>query len=203
MTDNKLSTQFQIQSLLVQERYYRDTMQWEKLRQCWHPDPKQTYLKISWFKGDIDGFVSGSQAMVKGTKAFHTITPVEIHVVGEKAFSESVGSIQIRLCLDGKEYDCVSNCRFISRLQKTDDGWKLLSLVVIYDRDSLVPTMPCVSSLDFTLDFQKARESYKYLSWVISQKGFQVDQTLPGTDNLDSVTELMNESHAWLSKSDT
>lgn len=156
------------------------------------------------YNGDIEGFVSGSQAMIKGgTKALHTITPVEIHVVGEKAFSESVGSIQIRLRLDDKEYDCVSNGRFISRLQKTDDGWKLLSLVVIYDRDSLVPTMPSVSSLDFTFDFAKLRESYKSLSWVMSQKGFQVDQTLPGTDNLDSVTELMNEGHAWLSRSDT
>lgn len=49
MSDNTLLTQFQIQTLLVQERYYRDTSQWEKLRQCWHPDPTQTNVKISWY----------------------------------------------------------------------------------------------------------------------------------------------------------
>ncbi|KAJ5897399.1 hypothetical protein N7504_007687 [Penicillium tannophilum] len=201
MSDNTLLTQFQIQTLLVQERYYRDTSQWEKLRQCWHPDPTQTNVKISWYNGDIDGFVSGSQAMVKGgTSALHTVTPVEIQIVGEKAFTESVGTIQVRICLDDKDYDCVSHSRFISRLNKTDQGWKLVSLIVIYDRDSLVPTMPSVSSLDFDFDFSKVRESYKCLSWVMSQKGFQIDQTLPGTDDPDSVTKLMDEGHAWLSR---
>ncbi|KAJ5526752.1 hypothetical protein N7513_010911 [Penicillium frequentans] len=203
MSDNTLLTQFQIQTLLVQERYYRDTSQWEKLRQCWHPDPTQTNVKISWYNGDIDGFVSGSQAMVTGgTKALHTVTPVEIQVAGEKAFTESVGTIQIRLRLDDKEYDCVSHSRFISRLNKTDQGWKLVSLVVIYDRDSLVPTMPAVSSLDFAFDFKSVRDSYKCLSWVMSQRGFQIDQTLPGTDDPDSVTKLMDEGHTWLSRSD-
>lgn len=158
---------------------------------------------MSWnrYNGDIDGFVSGSQAMVKGgTSALHTVTPVEIQIVGEKAFSESVGTIQVRIRLDDKDYDCVSHSRFISRLQKTDQGWKLVSLVVIYDRDSLVPTMPSASSLNFDFDLLKVRESYKCLSWVMSQKGFQIDQTLPGTDDPDSVTKLMDEGHAWLSR---
>jgi hypothetical protein len=134
--------------------------------------------------------------------SLHTINPVEIQVVGQKVFSESVGTIQLRIRLDDKEFDCVSNGRFISRLQKTDDGWKLVSLVVIYDRDSLVPTMPLVGSLDFAFDFSRVRESYKWLSWVMSQKGFQVDQTLPGTDDINAVTELMDAGHAWLSRSD-
>ncbi|KAJ5545816.1 hypothetical protein N7494_003401 [Penicillium frequentans] len=137
-----------------------------------------------------------------GTKALHTVTPVEIQVAGEKAFTESVGTIQIRLRLDDKEYDCVSHSRFISRLNKTAQGWKLVSLVVIYDRDSLVPTMPAVSSLDFAFDFKSIRDSYKCLSWVMSQRGFQIDQTLPGTDDPDSVTKLMDEGHTWLSRSD-
>jgi hypothetical protein len=53
MSDDKLLTKFQIQSLLVQERYYRDTLQWEKLRQCWHPDPTQTNIKISWYGSSL------------------------------------------------------------------------------------------------------------------------------------------------------
>lgn len=38
-----------IKSLLIRERYYRDSAQWDKLRQSWHPDANTTSLKISWY----------------------------------------------------------------------------------------------------------------------------------------------------------
>jgi hypothetical protein len=38
----------QIKSLLVRERYYRDTCQWQKLRDCYHPDALKTHIEITW-----------------------------------------------------------------------------------------------------------------------------------------------------------
>lgn len=43
-----LDNELQIKSLLVRERYYRDTCQWEKLRAAYHPDPSRTHIKITW-----------------------------------------------------------------------------------------------------------------------------------------------------------
>ena len=44
----KLLTELEIKNLIVRERYYRDTAQYQNLRDCWHPDEAQTRIKISW-----------------------------------------------------------------------------------------------------------------------------------------------------------
>jgi hypothetical protein len=41
-------TESEIKSLLVRERYYRDTNQWEKLRSSYHPDASKTHIDITW-----------------------------------------------------------------------------------------------------------------------------------------------------------
>jgi hypothetical protein len=41
-------TELEIKSLLVRERYYRDTAQWQKLRESYHPDASKTHINISW-----------------------------------------------------------------------------------------------------------------------------------------------------------
>lgn len=38
----------EIRSLIVRERYYRDTGQWSKLRGAYHPDASKTKVRISW-----------------------------------------------------------------------------------------------------------------------------------------------------------
>lgn len=43
-----ISQEFEIKSLLLRERYYRDTQQWDKLRNCYHSEPSNTSIKISW-----------------------------------------------------------------------------------------------------------------------------------------------------------
>lgn len=43
-----VTDEIEIKSLLVRERYYRDTCQWEKLRGCYHPDASKTSISISW-----------------------------------------------------------------------------------------------------------------------------------------------------------
>lgn len=45
----KQLTEQQIKSLLVRERYYRDTAQWENLRNSYHPDVSKTAIKITWY----------------------------------------------------------------------------------------------------------------------------------------------------------
>jgi hypothetical protein len=74
-----------VEQIVVTERYCRDTAQWTKLRNFWHPDPEKTSLKITWFKGTIDGHIMGSHAMAKrlmkkpgvGTVK-HIINPVDV-----------------------------------------------------------------------------------------------------------------------------
>ena len=39
--------EFQITSLLKRERYCRDSRQWQKLRNCYHPDPSKTRIEVA------------------------------------------------------------------------------------------------------------------------------------------------------------
>lgn len=132
-----------------------------------------------------------------GTGAVHTICPVEVHINGNKALSESTGSINIRFPYMGQQFDLVSFTRFISRLEYVDGGWKLLTLEAIYDRDCITPTLPSSRPVDLPLP-KEGRDSYKCVSWVLSQKGFKVKQDLPGVDDPPSCTRLMEESMKWL-----
>jgi len=80
-----------IEQIVVTERYARDTSQWDKLRSFWHPDNSQTSLKISWFSGTIDKYVTDIRTTSglhpqwknkgkhsKGLFSKHIIAPVDV-----------------------------------------------------------------------------------------------------------------------------
>ncbi|CAI7641809.1 unnamed protein product [Penicillium pancosmium] len=195
----QLFTELEVKSLLIRERYYRDTSQWDKLRNSYHPDPSTTSIKITWFEGNIDRFISGSKEMTKrGVRAAHTIQPVEVHVNGDKAVSESTGSISIRFALDGGDYDCVSYTRFLSRLQRVDGEWKILTLEAVYERDTIVPVTPSMENTQFVSP--GGRESYRWIGWLLDRKGFQIDPNLPGIDRPASVSKLIGNCWSWIER---
>lgn len=45
--DRHALDEFQIVSLLKRERYYRDSRQWQKLRNCYHPDSSKTRIEVA------------------------------------------------------------------------------------------------------------------------------------------------------------
>lgn len=131
-----------------------------------------------------------------GTGAIHTICPVEVHLNGEKAVSESTGSISIRFEHEGHEFDCVSITRFVSRLQKVTGEWKLLTLEAIYERDYIMSIMPSPSARLDVPSLSAGRQSYKCIAWLLSKKGFAVAQDLPGTDRPTSSEEFLTKTFA-------
>lgn len=38
----------EIRITLIRERFYRDSSQWTKMRECYHPNPLVTLIDISW-----------------------------------------------------------------------------------------------------------------------------------------------------------
>jgi hypothetical protein len=151
------------------------------------------------FEGDIEGFVNGSKAMASGgTQAVHIIIPVEIDINGNKALAQSTGNIQIRFQYDGNDYDCTSYTTFVSRLEKVDEEWKILTLDCIYDRDTLTAPIPVEKPVRLPVDQFVCRRSYKCIGWVLSLRGYNINQNLPGKDDPASVIHFMAENVAWL-----
>ncbi|KAI5456869.1 hypothetical protein BGZ63DRAFT_417262 [Mariannaea sp. PMI_226] len=186
-----------IKSLVLHERYYRDTSQWKNLRKCYHPDSQKTSIKITWFNGTADEFVAGSEKMAKGgTTSSHTVTPVIVQVRGHKAISESPGTINARFSYHDAEFDLISVARLVSRFEKVGSEWKMLTLEAIYDRDSIQSVLPGVG--EKIADLEGGRPSYKCLAWVLKQRGFEVDPNLPGSDRPGSGEKVLDDNLKWL-----
>lgn len=160
------------------------------------------------YQGDIDGFVAESRNMAEqGSSSIHTINPVQITLNGDKAFSVSVGSIISRFSKDEIDYDLVSQCRFLSRLERAGDdarrGWKMLSMEVIYVHDAIMPAVPAELREDVysvIAEGRAPRESYRGLAYVLGEMGYQVKDTLPGTDDQSSVEAVLQRNQSWLYK---
>lgn len=134
-----------------------------------------------------------------GTPGKHTFMPIEISVAGNRATSISTGSVNIRLQLDGYDYDIVSWVWFVSKLVKVNGEWKMLGFTAIYDRDSITPSTPLPPGTAPKIDVPKgARESYKYIDWILTQRGYSIARDLPGTDDEASKQKLLDETEAWL-----
>lgn len=134
-----------------------------------------------------------------GSRSVHNISPALVRMNAERALAESVGSILVRFDYKGVEYDLTSYTRFISRLERVDSQWKLLTLEALYEKDAIVPVLPNTKCLDFTPP-DNSRESYKCLSWLLSQNGFTIDPTLPGADCPGSSETVIEEGVRWMNE---
>lgn len=144
-----------------------------------------------------------------GNSASHTIQPVEITVHQSKAFAQSVGTICVRFEKDGADYDLVSTCRFLSRLQLVEivpgspSCWRMLSIEMIYLQDSIIPVTPPAFLADVSTAQCMAtkRKSYRLLSWALTRKGLTIRDDLPGSDDMASVQAVVGNNQKWLSGS--
>ncbi|KAL3483971.1 hypothetical protein BJX62DRAFT_230629 [Aspergillus germanicus] len=188
-----------IRFLIGRERYFRDTRRWKELRAAYHPDASRTYVHISWYKGDIDGFVAGSERLdTSSVSIIHKISPAITAFNGDKALCESVGDITARFTAsNGYEYDLISTARFISRLEKLESKWYMLSLEVIYIRDIIYP-VGVSPTPDYSSIRDWPRKSYQFVAWHLKDRGVEPASDLPGEDDPASEREVLDRNHEWL-----
>ncbi|KEF58347.1 uncharacterized protein A1O9_06273 [Exophiala aquamarina CBS 119918] len=200
------SEDFEIRSLVLRERFYKDTFQWDKWRRTYHDDDEKTWIEIAWISGTIDKFVRESKQMANRVSSTHFIQPVDVQIHGAKALAHSYGHITLRSSDDGHEYDMVSWGWWIHRAVKVEGAsgtsWMLVAMRFIYDRDSIIPTCP---SSKATLDVhtaEGARSSYKYLHWVLTRRGYEISAKLAGSDDRSSVESLRAQEEHWLNSTE-
>lgn len=186
----------EIFDLVRWERFCRDQKNWEGLQACFVPGSP---VRTTWFDGTIEDFVEGSRVkMAAGSTAKHWIFPVYLRVNGDRALSEAPAMIFDRRNADGVEYDFFQYCRFFSRVQKTDKGWRLASFEGIYQRDHFVPVddrkpLP----IDWDL-INSLRPSYRHLGYTQVVQGYEVNPELIGDDRPDLVEKFYAEEEDWL-----
>lgn len=187
-------------ALVLRERFARDKGDWDALAASYVPWAR---IRTTWFDGTPAGFASESRVLAEnGRLARHVVVPAWVKIAGERALVESNAEIQHRELVHGVEADMVQYCRFFSRVQRTDEGWRLASFDGIYTRDYLTPVNPEeIIPLDWTA-LRKLRPSYRVWSYTLGLRGFDVSQDIPADDRPDLLATFYREAEEWLAATD-
>jgi hypothetical protein len=182
-------------NLVRLERFWRDQCEWDKLEASFTEDG---VVRVSWFEGSAHDFAEGSRGMRhSGTLTKHLILPTHLRLNGNRALAESYG--QVHLCdkLDGIEYELICHCRFLSRVVRTTQGWRLATLECIYIRDVMSAIKPWETLVIDPDRLAKQRHAYRFLSYVLSAR-YKINQVLPGDDRPDILEKLYKAASDWL-----
>jgi len=192
----RLLDRTEIFDLVRFERLCRDQRDFAGMVACYLPNAP---VRTTWFEGPVEDFAEASCIkMGSGSQAKHWIMPARLEINEGRALVESPALIFDRLTFDGIEFDTFQYCRFVSRVIKTADGWKLGSFEGIYQRDQMQtvdPRDPLPVDWDV---IAKLRPSYKFIGYTQVKRGYNVNPELLGDDRPDLLQAFYAREQAWL-----
>jgi hypothetical protein len=196
-----LADKFLVAELAQAERRARDAKDWPLMLDCYHGDAR---IFLSWIDGTATEFVTRSQRMaeVPGGHALHQNGVTLVQLNGDRALADTSCAILMRRYFDGVECDVAGYCRHRSRVERRDGTWRLLSLVGVYEKNTLVPVLPGTAP---KLDEQRLagyRPSYNFQCYHREQEGNTAFADRPGSDRPDLVEALEEADRSWLSGRD-
>jgi hypothetical protein len=184
-----------ITQLILLERESRDLGYWETMRACFWPD---SVVRVSWFRGNGPDFVTGSMDMAKrGIAAKHRLAPILVRLAEDRALASLAGIIDLPVKLKGVDATLSTYARFLYRVERRQEAWRLFGFDAVYLRDELTPAVsgqPIVMDPAEVNDF---RPSYRILSYYLKSQGFTIDPALAGGDRPDLVDALYQELFGW------
>lgn len=183
-------------ALALNERFARDKGDWDELEASYVPWAR---IRTTWFNGTATEFAAASRELASnGRHARHVIVPSSVRIVGDRALIESNAEIHHRELVHGVEADMVQYCRFFSRAERTEAGWRLASFDGIYQKDSLAPVNPLdVIPLDWEY-ITSLRPSYRIWAYTLGLRGYAVSQDIPADDRPDLMDDFYAEAEEWL-----
>lgn len=203
MTDSALTARLlrlldrtEIFDLVRFERLCRDQRDFPGMVGCYVPNAP---VRTTWFDGTVEEFAEASRKkMGSGSQAKHWIMPARLEIKDGRALVESPAVIFDRLTFDGVEFDTFQYCRFVSRVIKTAEGWKLGSFEGIYQRDQMQTVDPR-DPLPVDWDVLKTlRPSFKFIGYTQVKRGYKLHPDLLGDDRPDLVEAFYKREQQWL-----
>ncbi|MBI2726986.1 MAG: nuclear transport factor 2 family protein [Polaromonas sp.] len=196
---DELLDQFQIAQLTQNWGNWRDTGDWERLRNCYTPDAT---MVTTWYNGPAAGFleasIQGRKRQPKDRGGMHVIGGTTSYVKGRRATAESRITLLLRSEVHGQLVDITVYGRFIDCLLKCDDGqWRIQSREPVYDKDFLRTVDPAGSvSLDPT-ELAKYPLGFRHLAYVQASEGHSITLGIPATYS-DEEQAIYAKGRAWL-----
>ena len=190
-----------ITQLVLRERQSRDRGWWDQMADCFAED---SVVDMSWFTGSGAEFVHESRRMSGsgwGGHSVHRLSPPAIRVEGHRALAELPLAIEFRITIDGIEADLASYCRSQYRAQRTNGSWRIARITSIYERDTLIPSLPGTRLVIDQQELTTYRPSYGFLAWYQRRLGFHLRADLLGDDQPEAVAHQYEAEATWLVES--
>ena len=188
----------EVTQLVLRERQCRDRGWWDQMADCFAAD---STVDMSWFTGSGSDFVRESERMAAGGwggHGVHRLSPPVIRVRGNRALAELPLTIEFRIPVASVEADLTSYARSQYRAQLLGGSWRIVAITSIYERDTLVPSVPGTRlDIDAT-ELTGYRPSYRYLAWFLSRRGLLPRPDLLGDDQPEAVARQYQAEAAWL-----
>lgn len=183
-----------IQDLVCRERHWRDREDWALMRSAYTDDAQ---IRVTWFSGTIDEYVEDSRqpswdlaSIVK-----HRVSPPLVTLRGERALAETSTVVELRLSGTGTPFDAEVSVRLLSRVVRTEEGWKLASMDAIYEKDAMRPVYPADLLQITAEDTAPYRRSYQFLAFGGAGR---LAEDIPGDDRPELVEALYAAAQQWL-----
>lgn len=192
----QIADQMEVTNVVQTERAARDQIQWDRMRNCFHPDAT---VHLSWFNGGSGyEFVEASRMMYeRGSRSFHQMNPSLVTLNGDRALADTGCAITVQGQLSGKPVVVCSYSRMYNRVERRNGVWRILSLRFAYHYDTLF--LPEGGTLDINQSHLSGlRPSYRYLAYLLDDKGHTTSTALPGIDKPETVVALLEAERAWL-----
>ena len=185
-----------VTQVVLAERQGRDRGWWAQMAELYWPD---STVRLSWYKGDGAGFVTGSEAMAqRGEVALHQMYAPIVHIRGDRAHVEASATMRIATEVEGVSGDLVVHSRLNYRLERRDGRWGIYSMDAIYEHATLTPVVPGQSIKVAPEDLARFRPSYAILAWNIARRGIPVSADELGDDQPECVRQYYATVRDWL-----
>lgn len=189
-----------IADLIQSERLYRDHQQWERLRDLYHPDSQ---IRLGWFIGSGEEYVEASQRMDAGKGGWHLLHvthPTQVQLRGNRALTQTATQVIRRTRLDGVLVDVTIYCLLCARVEKRDGTWRILTMDVIYEKDTAVPVYASEPFEPSRQDLEREPAAYRFSAYNLRKLGYPVRaEELYCTAEPQRVAQFYREAEDWLS----
>ena len=159
----------------------RDSGDWTRLAQCFHPDARVT---TSWFDGTAREFVDQSRSMMAGhhpnDTQRHMMGNPRVTLKGPRAVCEFYVILYQGRTMDGYEFDFQSWSVTLDLFEKRDGTWRIAKRNIIYEKDRMDPHIPGTvpSSYFDQLDLSRYPAAIRYHCYRNERSSGQIPKNL-------------------------
>lgn len=187
----------QLTSLVNNWGFFRDSGQWEELRDTFHSDGT---ISVAWFSGPFSEFVAASRARAGKSFSKHVMCGSHFTLGRNRALAETNVLLFGRSSVGGTPTSGQTIMRFLDCVERRKDSvWRIASRVTVYDHDLVAPAGPWQPLAVTEQSVSRWPPAYRFLAWRLDSAGLIVLPDLPvGGDEKEA--SRRRQSAEWLSQ---